>query len=93
MFFTQEQFLVLSQLGVTVSFSVEDEPLGTAGPLKLAEKELDDGSGEPFFVLNSDVICDFPFRSMVDFHTRHGKEGTIVVSRRGSFGALWVLVM
>lgn len=68
------------KLGVTVSFSVEDEPLGTAGPLKLAQSELDDGSGDPFFVLNSDVICDFPFRSMVDFHTRHGKEGTIVVT-------------
>uniref|UniRef100_A0A2P2I609 mannose-1-phosphate guanylyltransferase n=1 Tax=Hirondellea gigas TaxID=1518452 RepID=A0A2P2I609_9CRUS len=68
------------KLGVIVSFSVEDEPLGTAGPLKLAEKELDDGSGEPFFVLNSDVICDFPFRKMADFHAKHGKEGTIVVT-------------
>ena len=35
---------------------------------------------EPFFVLNSDVICDFPFRDMVRFHKNHGKEGTIVVS-------------
>lgn len=63
-----------------MSYSVEDEPLGTAGPLKLAEKVLDDGSGEPFFVLNSDVICDFPFKKMSDFHLSHGKEGTIVVS-------------
>ena len=68
------------QLGVTVSYSVEDEPLGTAGPLKLAEKVLDDGSNEPFFVLNSDVICDFPFKKMAEFHSKHGKEGTIVVT-------------
>lgn len=69
----------VSKLGVTVSYSVEDEPLGTAGPIKLAEKELDDGTGEPFFVLNSDVICDFPFKKMAEFHAKHGKEGTIVV--------------
>lgn len=68
------------KLGVTISYSVEDLPLGTAGPIKLAEKELDDGSEEPFFVLNSDVICDFPFKKMTEFHRQHGKEGTIVVT-------------
>ena len=30
----------------------ETEPMGTAGPLKLAEEILADGSGDPFFVLN-----------------------------------------
>lgn len=59
--------------------SHEEEPLGTAGPLALARKLLtvDD---EPFFVLNSDIICDFPFKEMVKFHKQHGKEGTLVAS-------------
>jgi mannose-1-phosphate guanylyltransferase len=35
----------------------------------------------PFFVLNSDVICDFCFESMLEFHSKHGKEGTIMVTR------------
>jgi mannose-1-phosphate guanylyltransferase len=54
--------------------------LGTAGPLALARDVLarDD---KPFFVLNSDVICDFPFQLMLDFHKAHGKEGTILVTR------------
>ena len=30
----------------------EQEPMGTAGPLALARDILDDGSGDPFFVLN-----------------------------------------
>ena len=30
----------------------ENEPMGTAGPLALARDILDDGSGDPFFVLN-----------------------------------------
>lgn len=52
-------------------------PSPLAGPLKLAEKILRDG--EPFFVLNSDVICVFPFKELLAFHKAHGKEGTILV--------------
>lgn len=51
-----------------------------AGPLALARELLTD-SEEPFFVLNSDVICDFPFEDMLKFHEQHGREGTIVVSK------------
>lgn len=51
-----------------------------AGPLALAHDHLTTDS-EPFFVLNSDVICDFPFKDMVRFHKKHGKEGTIVVRK------------
>ena len=50
-----------ARLGISITFSHEKEPLGTAGPLALSREVLakDD---EPFFVLNSDVICDFPFK-------------------------------
>lgn len=68
------------KLGVKITLSQEDAPLGTAGPLALA-KNLLAGDDEPFFVLNSDVICDFPFKEMVNFHKHHGKEGTVVVTR------------
>ena len=53
---------------------------GTAGPLALA-REILGKDDAPFFVLNSDVICDFPFRDMVAFHKGHGREGTIVVTK------------
>ena len=67
------------QLGIKISLSHETEPLGTAGPLALAREYLT-ANNEPFFVLNSDVICEFPFKEMVKFHKNHGKEGTIMVS-------------
>jgi NDP-sugar pyrophosphorylase family protein len=51
-----------------------------AGPLALARSILG-ADGEPFFVLNSDVICEFPFEDMIAFHKAHGKEGTILVCR------------
>ncbi|TPX37953.1 hypothetical protein SeLEV6574_g07809 [Synchytrium endobioticum] len=65
---------------VKIHFSVEQEPLGTAGPLALA-KEVLGKDDEPFFVLNSDVICDFPFDELVTFHKAHGAEGTILVTK------------
>ncbi|MCJ1444573.1 MAG: mannose-1-phosphate guanyltransferase [Stictis urceolatum] len=68
------------QYNVRIEFSVESEPLGTAGPLKLAEKTLGKDDS-PFFVLNSDVICDYPFQALRDFHAAHGQEGTIVVTK------------
>jgi len=49
-----------------------------AGPLALAREILLENS-DPFFVLNSDIICDFPFSDMIAFHKNHGKQGTIVV--------------
>lgn len=63
---------------VKITFSIETEPLGTAGPLALARDVLAKNN-QPFFVLNSDVICDFPFEQMIQFHKAHGKEGTILV--------------
>lgn len=68
------------RLGIKISLSHEKEPLGTAGPLALA-RELLNVDSEPFFVLNSDVICDFPFTELLQFHQNHGREGTIVVTR------------
>jgi len=68
------------EFNVNIEISIEAEPLGTAGPLKLAEKIL--GKDEsPFFVLNADVICDYPFQELATFHKAHGNEGTIVVTK------------
>ncbi|CAG8508123.1 3416_t:CDS:2 [Ambispora gerdemannii] len=68
------------QYNITITFSVETEPLGTAGPLALAREILGKGRS-PFFVLNSDIICEYPFDHLRDFHAAHGKEGTIVVTK------------
>ena len=52
-----------------------------AGPLALAKEHLMNNNNEPFFVLNSDVICSFPFAEMLKFHKNHNCEGTILVTR------------
>ncbi len=53
--------------------------MGTAGPLALARQYLEGDA--PFFVLNSDIVCEFPFAEFLEFHQKHGKEGTIAVTR------------
>ena len=55
-----------------------------AGPLALARDLLCE-TADPFFVLNSDVICDFPFEAMVQFHRHHGQEGSILVRQHVFF--------
>jgi len=69
-----------TKYNVQITFSVETEPLGTAGPLALAREVLGKDDS-PFFVLNSDVICEYPFDNLLEFHKSHGHEGTIVVTK------------
>ena len=52
-----------SRYGIKLTISKEDEPLGTAGPLKLLEDILD----EPFLVMNGDVLCLMDFEHMYQF--------------------------
>jgi len=66
--------------GIKIIISQEDVPMGTAGPLYLAKKHLQADSS-PFFMFNSDVICQFPLAEMLAFHRKHKKEGTIMVTR------------
>ncbi|BFZ60656.1 mannose-1-phosphate guanyltransferase [Saitoella coloradoensis] len=80
------------EYNVTITFSVETEPLGTAGPLALAAEILGKND-EPFFVLNSDVICDYPFQDLVEHHRSHGAEGTIIVTKVSEPSKYGVVVM
>ncbi|KAL5985431.1 cytochrome c1 [Asimina triloba] len=68
------------KLGVRIICSVETEPLGTAGPLALAKDKLME-LDKPFFVLNSDIICEYPLKEMLEFHRGHGGEASIMVTK------------
>lgn len=46
-----------------MELSLETEPLGTAGPLRLAKPHLE---CDLMFVLNADTLCAFPFCQMID---------------------------
>lgn len=72
-----------AKFGIRITCSCEDEPLGTAGPICLAKPllmEPERAECDSFFVCNSDVICKFPLREMLDFHRNHQGEATILVT-------------
>ncbi|GAB68489.1 mannose-1-phosphate guanyltransferase [Plasmodium cynomolgi strain B] len=62
---------------VKIIYSIEEEPLGTGGPIKLAEKYL--SKYDDFFVFNSDIICSFPLLEMMSFHKQSSAPLTILV--------------
>ncbi|XP_031335873.1 mannose-1-phosphate guanyltransferase beta [Photinus pyralis] len=76
----EELSVEAKKLGVNIVFSHEVVPLGTAGPIALA-REILQKSDDPFFVLNSDIICEFPFKELAEFHKKCKREGTIVVTK------------
>ncbi len=50
----------------TITFSEEEEPLGTGGAIRKAKTLI---RSNPFIVMNGDSICKVDFGSFVDFHT------------------------
>ncbi|KAI5150217.1 mannose-1-phosphate guanylyltransferase [Enteropsectra breve] len=50
-----------SEFNIKIIVSKEDVPLGTAGPIALAEKYLEN---ENFYVLNSDICCNVDLLAM-----------------------------
>ena len=67
-----------SKYQIEIFCSVEKEPLNTGGPIKLAENLLSSKEHGDFFVLNSDVIGEFPFLEMLAFHRSHKAMSTIL---------------
>jgi mannose-1-phosphate guanylyltransferase / phosphomannomutase len=62
-------------LGITLAYSVEESPAGTAGSVKLAEEALD----EAFLVISGDALCDIDLTSLVAFHREKGAQVTIAL--------------
>ena len=59
--------------GLKITCSLENEPLGTAGPIRLAKDLiLADNESGLLFVFNSDVICNYPLDKLIEFHKSHG---------------------
>jgi mannose-1-phosphate guanylyltransferase len=65
------------QSGMRLRYVHEDEPLGTAGPVRLA---ADEGMlADRFLVLNGDVLTDMDLTAEVAQHERTGAAGTLAL--------------
>jgi mannose-1-phosphate guanylyltransferase len=63
------------QLAEELIYSEEKEPLGTGGPLKLAEKHLK----STFILANGDTLTNFNLYDMMDFHRKNKSMMTIAL--------------
>jgi mannose-1-phosphate guanylyltransferase len=65
-----------SRFGVNITYVEEKEPMGTAGPLKLAKKYLKDS----FIVSNGDEIKNINIPRMFRLHKRKDAIGTLAIT-------------
>lgn len=65
------------QWGMNISYSYEEKPLGTAGPLSLIQ-----GLDSTFLVTNGDVLTTLNLRDLLAFHRSQGGIATIAVHQR-----------
>lgn len=65
-----------AQFGVSVKYLNENQPLGTAGSLRLMQRPTD-----TLLVINGDVLTSLDFRAMRAFHKEHNATLTVGVRK------------
>lgn len=65
------------KLGARIIYSFEEEPMGTAGAVKLLEEKLE----ETFVVASGDILADVDIKSLIEFHERRGADVTIALTQ------------
>lgn len=65
-----------SRFGVKIRYVKETKPLGTAGPLRLAKKYLDD----TFFLVWGDILSDVDLSDFMHFHKNNEGLATIALT-------------
>lgn len=66
-----------TRLGVDIRYSMEDRPLGTAGPLTLIDRP-----DNHFIVMNGDVLTDLDFAAFRRAHLASGAIATLATFRK-----------
>ena len=66
------------KFGVDIEYSVEQEPLGTAGPLRLFADKLD----ETFIMMNGDILTNLNLQELLEYHKQSGASATISMTNR-----------
>ena len=66
------------QLGVRLTYFVEEEPMGTAGSVKNCADHL---GQEDFLVISGDCVCDLDLSRLIRFHQERGAQATLGLYR------------
>ncbi|HEY6752575.1 MAG TPA: NDP-sugar synthase [Rubrobacteraceae bacterium] len=66
-----------SEWGMNIEYSVEEEPLGTAGSVK----DVEDRLKERFVIVSGDALTDVDLTEALSFHEERGAEATLVLKK------------
>ncbi len=72
------RYLGPTKFDLGIIYSREQRPLGTGGPIRKAKDLL---NGEPFLVLNGDIITDVDYRRLIEFHRAKGGLATVALTQ------------
>jgi dTDP-glucose pyrophosphorylase len=67
-----------SQFSVSITYTLENKRLGTAGALSLIPKAT---LKEPFIVTNADILTSFNYENLLDFHIKSHAAATMCVKQ------------
>ena len=73
----EDYFGAGEEWGMSISYAVEETPLGTAGSVKNASEHLD----ETFLVISGDALTDIDLSEVIAFHKDRGAMVTIALKR------------
>lgn len=66
-----------SDYGVKIYYSTEEKPLGTCGPIKLLEDQIN----EPFLLMNGDILSKTDFTDVYNFACNHNESPFTIVTK------------
>lgn len=66
-----------SKYGVNINYSLEEQPLGTAGPISLVPN-----LNETFLVMNGDLLTTLDYGEMLKYHRERGAIATVACYQR-----------
>ncbi len=65
------------QFGVKIQYSEESENLLTGGAIKKVKDQI---GNETFLVVHGDILTDFPFTDLIEFHQKEGSVATVALT-------------
>ncbi|BAU26507.1 D-glycero-alpha-D-manno-heptose 1-phosphate guanylyltransferase [Aneurinibacillus soli] len=77
-----EAYFGYEYCGMSIVYSVEDEPLGTGGAIKRALEKVTE---QDAFIMNGDTFFAVDLQGMIRFHQVHGADITIALKRMEDF--------
>ncbi len=72
------RYLGPTKYDLGILYSREQRPLGTGGPVKKAKDIM---NGDRFMVMNGDILTDFDYKRLIEYHEEKGGVATIALTQ------------